>query len=260
MVQLSYEFDEWSEDEGSDWLDESADLAEALRESLVDEYADATASEMSEALANVLESMSPAEAFNFAKALKQIPRGAGRVLADPAFGQIAGSALPIAGGALGTVIGGPVGTALGTSLGTAAAKALPRSPTKAPVSRTAAPPTAPPAATPAAAGGSAAAAQGLVLTQQPDVLKSLLALAMGQHGQKTVSGVPVAKIMSMLSSVFGQAATDADELMYLDQEAFEESSAEDSALFDDGSTPDRSIYTTLMDVDNDDLAEALESL
>jgi hypothetical protein len=260
MVQLSSEFDEWSEDEGADWLDESADLAEALRESLVAEYADATASEMSGALANVLESMSPAEAFNFAKALKQIPRGAGRVLADPTFGQIAGSALPIAGGALGTVIGGPVGTALGTSLGTAAAKALPRSPTKAPVSRPAVPPPVPATATPAVAGGSAAAAQGLVLTQEPDVLKSLLALAMGKHGQKTVSGVPVASIMSMLSSVFGQAAADADELMYLDQEAFGEPVGEDISPFVASSTPDRSIYTTLMDVDNDELAEALESL
>jgi hypothetical protein len=260
MTYLSYEFDDTYDYEGTDWLDDSADLAKALRESLDDEYADATPREMVDALANVLESMSPAEAFSVAKALKQIRRSAGRVLSDPALGQIAGSALPIAGGALGTIIGGPAGTAVGTSLGTAAAKALPRRPAKAPVSRTAAPPTAPPAVTPAAAGGSAAAAQGLVLTQQPDVLKSLLALAMGQHGQKTVSGVPVAKIMSMLSSVFGQAAADADELTYLDQEAFEESSAEDSALFGDTSTPDRSIYTTLMDVDNDDLAEALESL
>lgn len=259
MAQLSYEFADWS-DEGTDWLDESADLAEALRESLDYEYADASPDEMGDALANVLESMSPAEAFNFTKALKQIQRGAGNVLSDPAFGQVTGNVLPIAGGALGTVIGGPAGTAVGTSLGTAAAKALPGRPTKAPVTRPAAPPTVPTATTPAAAGGSAAAAQGLVLTQQPDVLKSLLALAMGQHGQKTVSGVPVAKIMSMLSSVFGQAAADADELMYLDREAFGESSGEHSSLFDDASTPDRSIYTTLMDVDNDDLAEALESL
>jgi len=252
-MQQSYE-----RAEDLDWFeDEDADLAEVLRDALDDAYLDADPEEMDDALTNVLESMSPAESFNFAKALKQIERGAGQVLSDPAFGQIARTALPVAGGALGTVIGGPVGTALGSSLGTVAAKAIPGSPRPrlapagGPAGRAAVP-------TPAVAGGSAAAAQGLVLTQQPDVLKGLLALAMGQHGQKSVNGVPVASIMNMLSSVFGQAAADADQLMYLDQEGWEEYDGGASA--DDSMPPaDRSIYTTLMDADNYELAEAAES-
>jgi hypothetical protein len=110
---------------------------------------------------------------------------------------------------------------------------------------------------PPVAGGSAAAAQGLVLTQQPDVLKGLLALAMGQQGKKSVNGVPVPAIMSMLSSVFGQAAADADELMYLDEEG---SSADGEALPDDSETSSgRSLYTTLMDVENYELGEAVGS-
>ena len=57
--------------------------------------------------------------------LSQIGRSAGQALSDPTVSAIARTALPIAGGALGTVIGGPVGTALGTQLGTLAAGALP---------------------------------------------------------------------------------------------------------------------------------------
>jgi hypothetical protein len=228
------------EDAWDDWQEDPADLAEVLREALDDEFADASPEDLDDALTNVLESMSPAEAFSFAKALNQIQRSAGKIASDPVFGQVAGKVLPVAGGALGTVIGGPAGTALGTSLGTAAAKALP-------APRAPRPPG--PAPTAGVAGGSAAAAQGLVLTQQPDVLKGLLALAMGQHGQRTVSGVPVASIMNTLSSVFGQAAADADELMYLDEGYAEDEGG--PALFADGS-----VYTALLDADNAELADA----
>lgn len=44
----------------------------------------------------------------------------------------------------------------------------------------------------------------------------MFVLAMGEHGRKSVNRVPVAALMSMLSSVCGKAAADADELMYLD--------------------------------------------
>lgn len=245
MVQLSYgladfadstdaEADYWSDADWSDddWSDDE-DLGEVLRAALHEDYLDASPAEMDDALAGVLESMSPAESFNFAKALSQIQRGAGQVLKDPTFGQIARGALPVLGGAVGTVVGGPAGTALGSSLGQAAAGALPAGRQQRP---TAAP-------APAVAGGSAAAARGLVLTQQPEVLKGLLALAMGQHGTNTVNGVPVASIMSMLSSVFSQAAADADELMY----------AGDTAGLDDAS-----LYSSLLDAENDELAEVME--
>jgi hypothetical protein len=149
----------------------------------------------------VLDGMSAAEAINFEKALRQI-----QVLATP----LARAALPAGAGALGTLVGGPVGTAIGTRLGTLAAGALARPGQGAKVAG------GPSVGGGTSAGGSAAAAQGLVLTQQPDVLKALLALSMGQHGARQVGGAPVADVMSMLSSVFGQAAADADELSYLD--------------------------------------------
>jgi hypothetical protein len=251
VVQQSDEAADYAPDyEDLDWFDETAELAEVLRDALHDDFSDASSEEMDDALGEVLESMSPAESFNFAKALKQIERGAGQALSDPVFGQIVRTGLPIAAGAVGTVFGGPVGTALGSSLGTAAARALPGGAPTRPAAPT------PDPGRPAVAGGSAAAAQGLVLTQQPDVLKGLLALAMGEHGKKSVNGVPVPAIMGMLSSVFGQAAADADELMYLDEEG---SSNESEALpYDSEASPGRSLYTTLMDVDNYELAEAEE--
>jgi hypothetical protein len=106
------------------------------------------------------------------------------------------------------------------------------------------------------AGGSAAAAQGLVLTQQPDVLKALLALAMGQQGARQVGGVPVASVMNMLSSVFGQAAADADELAYLDSEGSDEGALEEgrSGYADPALGSGRSLYTTFMDSENEELA------
>jgi hypothetical protein len=87
-----------------------------------------------------------------------------------------------------------------------------------------------------------------VLTQQPDVLKALLSLAMGQIGDKKVGGVPVGQVMNMLSSVFGQAAADADELMY-------DGEADDESLTDPPAPPGRALYPVLLSAENDDLAE-----
>ncbi|MBL8930513.1 MAG: hypothetical protein JNL54_10355 [Kineosporiaceae bacterium] len=218
------------------------------------------AQDYDDAMEAVLGSVSAAEAFNIAKALRQIGGGAGQVLANPAVSQIARTALPTATGALGTVIGGPVGTALGTRLGSLAAGAL----TRQGAPRPAAPittATASPAATPVA-GGSAAAAQGLVLTQQPDVLKALLALALGGNGSRQVGGVPVTSVMNMLSQVFGQAAADADELAHpggwaADAEGgyLEGSHLEAGWPPDDlGSANPRSLYTALLDADNEELS------
>jgi hypothetical protein len=300
------------------------ELAEVFRASLRDEYADAGDAEMGDALENILDSMSAAEAFNFGSALSQIGKSASKLAADPAFAQIVRTAAPIAGGALGTVIGGPVGTALGTQLGSLAASALPAPPAPAraavppaavpsapvppaPVSAPVVPPApvsaavvpsavVPPAVVlpvpvtpavrppegpvPTAAGrgaviapstvtgppdtaprptrpssvaeGSAAAAQGLVLCQQPDVLCGLLATALGQHGRQHVSGVPVAQLLTLFSQVIGQAAADADELMYLEQQPGDA----ESALEDTSSDSVRSLYADLLGADNLELAEA----
>jgi hypothetical protein len=229
---------------------------------LREEYLGADDEAYDDALEAVLDGMSAAEAFSFQKALKQRGSGAGAVLSNPVGGQVARTTLPLGAGALGTVIGGPAGTAIGSRLGTLAAGALgrpgaPGAPVAAPVVLPVTPttPVAVPAVapTPAVAGGSAAAAQGLVLTQQPDVLKALLALSMGQHGARQVGGVPVASVMNMLSSVFGQAAADADELAYLDGE-----DAGSDPFDDEEAGPDlgggRSLYTALIDAENEELA------
>lgn len=252
------------------------ELADVFRSSLRAEYADASDAEMGDALENILDSMSAAEAFNFGSALSQIGKSASKLASDPAFAQIVRTAAPIAGGALGTFIGGPVGTALGSQLGSLAASALPAPPRAAPA-RAPVPPegpplvapgpgaalapgtgTAPPDVGPAPArpssvtSGSAAAAQGLVLSQQPEVLRSLLATALGQHGRQHVSGVPVAQLLTLFSQVIGQAAADADQLMYHEQQP----GAAESAAEDAPSGSVRSLYADLLGADNLELAEA----
>jgi hypothetical protein len=317
------------------------DFVDALRSTMREEYADASDEEMGDALTNLLGSMSPAEAINFASALDRIGTSASELASDPTVAAVAGAALPVLGGAAGTLGSGPAGTAAGTMLGGLAASALPASaaPSAAGATPVAAAPApsvagaalpvlggsagtaagtmlgglaasalpasaAPPAAaaTPVAAApapstamaapgpptaaaipfaaapepgsarvtapviaspsprpasevadGSAAAAQGLVLTQHPDVLRGLLATALGQHGRQQVSGVPVAQVLELLSQVFAQAAADADQLMYLKQAGDAES------VFDDvpaGSL--RSLYADLLGADNLELAEAAE--
>jgi hypothetical protein len=294
--------DDWMDDGGWAADPDAERLGDALRSTLHEQYADASDAEISDALGDVLDSMSPAEAFNFASALNQMGKSAGQLMSDPTFVSVAKVALPVLGGAAGTLVGGPVGTALGSKLGTMAAGALtargappappapaPPAPPAPPASAATAPAMPAPAGAPAAvvtappdtpappapppppsapaagplsvpppagsvAGGSAAAAQGLVLTQQPDVLRALLATALGQHGRQQVSGVPTAQVLSLLSQVLGQAAADADELMYTGRY----SGAADSA---ESGPPDDSVqalYADLLGADNLELAEAAE--
>jgi hypothetical protein len=267
----------------------SRELADVLRSSFREAYADASDAEMGDALENVLDSMSAAEAFNFGSALSQMGKSAAKLASDPTFAQIVRTAAPIAG----TLIGGPV---VGGVLGKLAAQALPAPP--APPPAPPAPPSAPPAPPPAVpapappvpampvalpaapvpgaaavsppeippppaasagpararpvTGGSAAAAQGLVLTQQPEVLRSLLATALGQQGRQQVSGVPVAQVLTLFSHVLGQAAADADELMYLEQQP----DAVEGLAEDVPSAPVRSLYADLLGADNLEFAEA----
>jgi hypothetical protein len=251
------------EDSQAEGLD-AADLTDALRSALNEDYAEASDEEVGDALANVLDSMSAAEAFNFASALNRIGKGASQLVSDPTFAAVAQTALPIVGSAAGTMIGGPVGTALGGKLGSLAASALPTRPAAAPVPAAPAAAPAPPSPVPVpatavpvaspVAGGSAAAAKGLVLTQQPDVLRSLLSAALGEHGRQTVSGVSVPQVLGMLSQVFGEAAGDADELMYLGQRP----DAADSALEEAPADAIDSLYADLLGADNLELAEAAE--
>jgi hypothetical protein len=243
------------------------ELADVLRSSLRAEYDGVGDAEMVDALDSVLDSMSAAEAFNFGSALGQIGKGVSKLTSDPAFAQVVQAAAPIAGGTLGSLIGGPVGAKVGSQLGSLAAQALPTPrapvpaapapPTPAPVPAAPAPaPSAPAVAVPAptaraVGGGSTAAAQGLVLTQQPEVLRSLLATALGQQGRQQVSGVPVAQVLKLFSDVIGEAAADADELMYLEQQP----DAAESVMGDaPGSV--RPLYADLLGADNLEFAEA----
>lgn len=213
-------------------------LGEVLADALADEYADAAPEELDSALLDVMESMTPAESLNFASALRQIEKGATRTLQNPTVAKLAAAGLPIAGGAAGTVLGGPVGTALGSQLGGAAAKAL--------------------SGGPALATGSTAAKQGMVLTQQPEILKALLALALGQYGRKSVAGMPVGSAMQLLSTIFGQAAADAEELQMGEGLPDYLLDAEGELLADPGSPEQRAqaLYSALLDAEDEYLAES----
>jgi hypothetical protein len=252
-----------------DWGEEAWDelgLGSVLRDSLHEDLVDAEADDESfdDALDSVLDEMSAAEGLSFTSALRQIQSGAGQVVSNPTFGQITRTALPLGAGAVGTVIGGPAGTAIGSRLGTAAAGALarPAGASRVPAASALRPPipmptpatvpAGPAAGDPGVLSGSAAAAQGLVLTQQPDVLKALLALSMGQQGARQVGGVPVSSVMNLLSSVFGQAAADADELAFLDGEDGRTDFGEGDPS---GAEPElavgRALYTAFMVAEND---------
>lgn len=216
-------------------------FAEVLLDALNEAYGDADDKELDEAVTEMLESVSPAEAYGLAKAITQIGRGAGTITSDPTFGRIAATVLPAAFGTVGASVGGPVGAAAAGRLGAVAARSLPRR--RRPGSSG--------SPVPRAAGGSQAAARALVLSQHPDALRGLLALALGAHGRRTVSGVPVAALMSMLSTVFGRAAADADELNYLAPDEAEESS--DISWIGD----DDDLYAALLDADNAEVDEAV---
>lgn len=220
-------------------FDEVDDMAEGLRAVLREDYADASSEEVHEALFDILETMSPAEGFSFAKALKQIGKAGKRVLRDPKVSQIAGTVLPVAGAAIGTVYGGPAGTAVGSQLGNVAASAFKgaRKQRTTPAGR--AQPGRPDARRPTAArrpsrtttrlrpaasarpspqGGSSAAAQLLTLTQNPEILKSLMALALGAQGRAAVNPkgsratVPVGAVVNLLATLTRRAARDAEAL------------------------------------------------
>jgi hypothetical protein len=209
---LEDDISEFAELDGPDIFDDSAELAETLRDVLHDDYADASNEEMQDALFNILDTMTPAEGFNFMKTLRNIGKAGKKILKDPVVGQIAKVALPAAGAALGTVVGGPLGTAVGGKLGQVAGQAF----TGASKPRKAA--TRAKAAKTSPKGGSAAAAKLLQLTQNPDMLKSLMALALGSHGKKSIkvgkSGptVGAGAFINLLSTLAKKASEDADEL------------------------------------------------
>jgi hypothetical protein len=233
--------------ESSDPLAGGPDLALVLGEALRDEYADATPEELDEALGNVVESLAPAEAFHFAKALQQ----AGKRLDPKLLAQIARTALPVAGGA----VAGPAGMAVGGGLGDVVGQALAGHATPAPAAG------APAAAKPPVAAGSPAAATAAVLSQMRLPLLATVSTAMGEHGRKTIDGVAVNEIMKLLSQVFTQAASDADELQQGSSEpAAYLLDAEGDVQADPAAPADRAraLYTALVAAETEALSEAVD--
>ncbi|GAA0713166.1 hypothetical protein Drose_15670 [Dactylosporangium roseum] len=242
------------------WADPGAvRVTDVLRQTLREEYAGASDEELDRALAEVVNAMNPAEAFNFAKGVSQIGKSAGQLLADPAVASIVRSVAPVAGGALGTVIGGPAGTALGSRLGTVAANAMPTRQAAQPAPAPAVPAVAPgvpamPTVASPVAGGSAAAARAFFMANQRELLQGLLSTAFGQRGRQVVGGIPVAQLLGMFSQIVGQAAADADQLRYL-----ERGGDDGESLAYGTPAAHQVLYTSLIDADHLELAEALDS-
>jgi hypothetical protein len=239
-----------------DPYDDFAAMAEGLRASLADEYADVPPDLMDEALGDVLASLSPAESINFGQVLRDIGAGTASVVNDPMFRQVAASAAPIAGSALGTLVAPGVGTAVGGSLGTIAANAL--APAAKPAPAAARPAAAAPAGRPpAAAAGSDPATKALLLMRLPFIQQLLAALAMGQQGSTSVAGVSAPAALQALATFVGEAAADADELMS-DESSFPGLEAEAELYADPVDPLDRadSLYETLMESANEEIAAA----
>jgi hypothetical protein len=218
--------------------DDSRGLGDVFGDLLDDEYADATPEELDEALLDVLDELSVAEGSFFTSALRQIDQ----TLRDPAVARVAVTALPLAGGAAGTLVGGPIGTAIGTGLGTTVAKSLggppgaaatpgtpktvapgpsgaaatpgtPKPPAPGPSAAAATPETPKTAAPGSVESGSASALRGLLMSQDPRVLSALGSLAVGTAGRTSIDGVPAGAIASALSEIFAAAARDAEKLV-----------------------------------------------
>ena len=201
------------EDVADDPWSIDAEMVEGFRLGFGDAYAGYPDEVYESVLAELAESMSIAEWGFFKKALKTATKTATSALKSPIVRSLAGKAAPILGGTVGTFLGGPVGTALGAKLGHAAAGAL--GPRRRPARRVVRQSRRLPRG--AVRGGSVAAKQALMLTQQPQVLQSLLGLAIGQPGKHSIGGIPISQVMGLLSKVFNDAASDADELDYLKQ-------------------------------------------
>lgn len=232
------------EQDDSDSGDDSALVSDALREVLPESYRDASEEMLQETLADMLENMTPAEGFNLNKVLRQIGTTGQQIIRDPMVGQVAGTLLPVAGATIGTIYGGPMGGALGGQLGQAAGQVVQgmskpatrpvTKPVAAPVAKPATGPTpsqaaaaAPVPAAPTIANarqpGSTAAAQLLQLTQDPNVLKSLLALSLGAQGCKSIAvgesetAVNIGSFMNLIGTLADKAAADADALTSADE-------------------------------------------
>ena len=196
---------------------------------------------LEERVLNTFARLSESEAESVTNALGNV----GQFFKSSGVKNVAGTALPIIGTAVGTAYGGPVGAAIGGSLGSAAGQAVagkrpkaapttpagqaPTKPDEPPASHAVPSPSGPSSVPPAPASGaevgSAAAAQLLSVIQNPALLASLLSLVMGSSGKNSVpagsngTDVPVGAMMNLLSVLANRAASDAEEILAARQEA-----------------------------------------
>lgn len=226
----------------SDWYPEdndADDIAAGLETVLSPKALRSPSSFVEQHIQSLMSRLSPADADNFMSGLKQVGSEIGKFATSKEARGIAGAALPIAGTAVGTMFGGPAGAAIGKNLGGAAgqaiagggggwrgaaSRAMPGVVAAAQGAGFAVPqPLVGVAqsalAGPNAAAGSTAAAQLLSLVQNPALMSSLVALAMGQHGATEVSlpatgtDVPVGAMMNLVGQLANQAAEDADDIL-----------------------------------------------
>jgi hypothetical protein len=205
-------------------------MYDSLRQVLRPEYRNLSDGDLQILLQQVLGGMSPEEVEGFWDTLKDVGKAALGVAK-----QVAPTLLPMAGGALGTLVGGPVGTAIGSKLGQMGAQLLapqkPVAPQVAPsaavapgaIPQPAVAPAPPAAAAPVPPGGSSATAQLMALLKNPDLLKSLLGQLLGGAGESTVevgpgaTPIPFVAMMNTLESLAAQAAIEAADTMGDDQ-------------------------------------------
>ena len=205
-MDMYYEFDEMQ-----DWAD---DPYEGVREALNPAYDDLSAQEVEWLLESVGLSAEDME-FNFKKAL----RSAGSFVKAAA-----PTLLPVAGTVVGTAFGGPAGGAIGSTLGQLAGGAIGGA--GRPSTGTSGQPSTMTAGVPRpqqnAAGGSPAAAQILQLLNRPELLQSLLSMAMGQAGNRQTNvgstSVPPAAFANLLGQLANQAAAEYNSALIWDSE------------------------------------------
>ncbi|MEM7292040.1 MAG: hypothetical protein AAF420_01435 [Pseudomonadota bacterium] len=206
-----YDIDEaLFDEEDDDFFDDAPDLVAAFRQILSPDLAEANRWEIEAGFASVLNEMDPTEGLNFKKALKKIAKAGNKALKSPVTGQIAQTVLPSTGAAIGTIYGGPSGTAIGAKLGQAAGSAIAKQSQPKPKRVK--------GRAKKASAGSQSANQLLQLTQNPDVLKALMSLALGSSGVSQVksgtqgTNIPVTDIAKLLSSLAKKASADAEAL------------------------------------------------
>ena len=182
--------------------------------------------EVDQILERITDSMEPAQAAEFLS-------GVGRALqgALPALGQVAKVALPIVGGAIGSVVAPGIGTALGGALGGVAGNLVGKATTQRPSLQRARMP-AParssfamprPQAMPfpqnmgapgmqmagaTAAPMSSASQQLLGLLNNPQLLGGLANAALGGAGAMPAGGASLAPLLNSLASLAGEAAAE----------------------------------------------------